>query len=80
MVLVRKRLKAGGWRRRFWPERWGRWRTTSVWPSVKVGVVTLEADSSALFQELESFQRQKLLDAFRQAGMKVHEVRVTLGQ
>ena len=46
--------------------------------SVKVGVVTLEADSSALFQELESFQRQKLLDAFRQAGMNVHEVRVTL--
>ena len=46
--------------------------------SVRVGVVTLEADSSALFQELESFQRQKLLDAFRQAGMNVHEVRVTL--
>ncbi|MGD0094215.1 MAG: DciA family protein [Planctomycetota bacterium] len=46
--------------------------------SVKVGVVTLEADSSALFQELESFQRQTLLDAFRKAGMNVHEVRVTL--
>jgi hypothetical protein len=46
--------------------------------SVKVGVVTLEADSSALFQELESFQRQQLLDAFRQAGMNVHEVRVRL--
>jgi hypothetical protein len=46
--------------------------------SVKVGVVTLEADSSALFQELESFQRQKLLETFRQAGMNVHEVRVTL--
>lgn len=46
--------------------------------SVKVGVVTLEADSSALFQELESFQRKELLNAFRQAGMNVHEVRVTL--
>jgi hypothetical protein len=46
--------------------------------SVKVGTVTVEADSSALFQELESFQRQKLVDAFRQAGMNVHEVRVTL--
>lgn len=45
---------------------------------VKVGVVTLEADSSALFQELESFQRQKLSDAFRQAGMKIRQVRVTL--
>jgi hypothetical protein len=46
--------------------------------SVKVGVVTLEADSSALFQEIESFQRQSLLEAFRKAGMNVREVRVRL--
>jgi hypothetical protein len=46
--------------------------------SVKVGVVMLEADSSALFQEIESFQRQSLLEAFRKAGMKVREVRVRL--
>lgn len=46
--------------------------------SVKVGVVTIEADSSALFQELESFQRQRLTEAFRAAGLKVREIRVTL--
>lgn len=46
--------------------------------SVKVGVVTLEADSSALFQEIESFQRQMLVEAFRKAGMNVREVRVRL--
>lgn len=46
--------------------------------SVKLGVVTLEADSSALFQELESFRRRELMDAFRNAGMTVCEVRLTL--
>ena len=46
--------------------------------SVKVGVVTIEAESSAVFQELEGFQRQKLLDVFRAAGLQVVEVRVRL--
>jgi hypothetical protein len=46
--------------------------------SVKVGVVTIEADSSALFQELESFQRHALMEAFRAASLKVREVRVAL--
>ncbi|MFH0939562.1 MAG: DciA family protein [Planctomycetota bacterium] len=46
--------------------------------SVRVGVVTIEVESSAAFQELEGFQRQKLLDAFRSAGLQVSEVRVRL--
>jgi hypothetical protein len=46
--------------------------------SVKTGVVTLEADSSALFQELEGFRRQELLAGFRAAGLPVREVRVRL--
>ena len=48
--------------------------------SVKVGVITLEADAAALFQELEGFRRQELADAFRAAGLNVREVRVTLAQ
>jgi hypothetical protein len=46
--------------------------------SVRVGVVTIETDASALFQELESFQRHALTEAFRAAGLKVREVRVAL--
>ena len=48
--------------------------------SVKTGVVTIEADSSALFQELEGFQKQKLIETFRAAGLQVREVRVRLAQ
>jgi hypothetical protein len=46
--------------------------------SVKVGVVIIEAESSAVFQELEAFHRQELLQVFRAAGLKVVEVRVKL--
>jgi hypothetical protein len=48
--------------------------------SVKTGVVTVEADSSALFQELEGYRRQELLGAFRAAGLNVREVRVRLAR
>jgi hypothetical protein len=48
--------------------------------SVKTGVVTIEADSSALFQELEGFQKEKLIQTFRGAGLQVREVRVRLAQ
>ena len=48
--------------------------------SVKVGVVTIEADSSVLFQELESFHREQLKEAFRGAGLSVHDVRVKLAE
>ena len=48
--------------------------------SVKAGVATIEADSSALFQELEGFHKEKLLEVFRGAGLKVHTVRVKLAQ
>ena len=46
--------------------------------SVKTGVVVIEADSSALFQELEGFRREELADAFRKAGLNIREVRVQL--
>jgi hypothetical protein len=48
--------------------------------SVRTGVVVVEVDSSALFQELEGFRRQELLDAFRAGGLKVREVRVQLAK
>lgn len=48
--------------------------------SVKTGVVVVAADSSALFQELEGFRREELVEAFRQAGLKVREVRVQLAR
>jgi hypothetical protein len=47
---------------------------------VKAGVVTIEADSSALFQELEGFHKDKLLELFRTAGMQAHTVRVQLAK
>ncbi len=46
--------------------------------SVKTGVVVIEADSSALFQEIEGYRREEMLEAFREAGLQVREVRVQL--
>ncbi len=46
--------------------------------SVKVGIVTIETDSSVLFQELEGFQKHNLIDCFRAAGLNVRDVRVKL--
>ena len=46
--------------------------------SVKVGVVTIETDSAAMFQELEGFQRASLIETFRAAGLNVREIRVRL--
>jgi len=48
--------------------------------SVKVGVVTIETPSSALFHELEGYHREILRDAFRAAGMQVSTVRVRLAK
>lgn len=48
--------------------------------SVKTGVANVEADSAALFQELEGFRREELIDALRKAGLKVRELRVRLRQ
>lgn len=48
--------------------------------SVKTGVAVVEADSSALFQELEGFRREELAEAFRKAGLRVREVRVQLAR
>ena len=46
--------------------------------SVKTGIVTLDVTSSALFQEIEGFHRETLLEKFRAAGMPVSEVRARL--
>jgi hypothetical protein len=46
--------------------------------SVKVGVVTIETDSAALFQEMEGFHRASLLETFRAAGLNAREIRVRL--
>src|SRR5687768_9355150 len=46
--------------------------------SVKKGVVVIEVHSSALFQELEGFRRQTLIDMFRAGGLQVREIRVKL--
>lgn len=48
--------------------------------SVKTGVANVEADSAALFQELEGFRREELIEALRKAGLKVRELRVRLKQ
>ncbi len=45
---------------------------------VKTGIVTLEVTSSAMFQEIEGFHREPLLERFRAAGMPVQEVRAKL--
>ena len=45
---------------------------------VKLGVVTIETNFPALVQELEGFQQQKLLDAFRAVKLNVKTVRVKL--
>lgn len=46
--------------------------------SVKTGIVTLDVTSSALFQEIEGFHKQALLEKFRAAGMPVSEIRARL--
>jgi hypothetical protein len=44
----------------------------------RTGQILIEADSAPLFQELDGFYRQSLLDAFRAGGLQVREVRVRL--
>ena len=46
--------------------------------SVKAGVVVIETDAAASFQELEGFERERLLAVFRAAGLQAAEVRVRL--
>lgn len=46
--------------------------------SVKTGVVTLETNSAALLQELESFHRHAIQEKLRTAGLPVSEVRARL--
>lgn len=46
--------------------------------SVKTGIVTLETNSAAMLQELESFHRHAIQDTLREKGMAVQEVRARL--
>ena len=46
--------------------------------SVRAGVVLLETDAAALFQEIEGFRRRDLLKAFQTAGLKVSSLRARL--
>ncbi|HYG74256.1 MAG TPA: DciA family protein [Planctomycetota bacterium] len=48
--------------------------------SVKTGIVTVDTDSPALFQELEAFHKQRLIDAFRAEGLNIIELRVRLAK
>ena len=45
---------------------------------IRTGVAIIECDSSVMFQELEGFRRQELIDALQKAGLKVKELRVRL--
>jgi hypothetical protein len=75
---AKRALKGRRLAQKIFQEKYGdRARHASV-ASVKVGVVTLETDSSALFQELEGFEKAALLETFRSAGLNVREVRVKL--
>jgi signal recognition particle subunit SEC65 len=47
---------------------------------VKTGVATVEVDTPALFQEIEGFRREELLEVLRKAGLNVRELRVRLKQ
>ena len=46
--------------------------------TVRTGIVILEVTSSALFQEIEGFHRETLLQQLRGVGMPVQEVRAKL--
>jgi hypothetical protein len=46
--------------------------------SYRQGVLVLETDSPAFFQELEGFHRARLLDALRAAGLEISALRVRL--
>jgi hypothetical protein len=61
-------------------ENYPQFQTHASVRSVKTGVITIETDSSALFQELEGFHKDKLLELFRAAGMQAHTVRVQLAK
>jgi len=46
--------------------------------SVKTGVVVIETTSSALFQEIEGFKRNALIEHLRAGGMEIGELRARL--
>ena len=48
--------------------------------SVKTGVLIIETDSAAVFQELEGFQREKILEKLRETGLKIGQIRVQLAK
>lgn len=46
--------------------------------SVKTGVVTLDVSSSSLFQEIEGYHKEALLEKLRADGMAVNVIRARL--
>lgn len=46
--------------------------------SVKTGIVTLETNSAAMLQELESFHRHAIQEKMREKGLAIQEVRARL--
>ena len=75
-----KALKGRRLAQQIFSEKFPEFAAQALVAGVKVGVVTIETEASVLFQELEGFQREKLLAAFRAAGLQVAEVRVKLAK
>ncbi len=50
--------------------------------SFKRGVMRIQADSSALLQELVAFRREEIIEALRrnEEGLIVHEIRFEMGE
>ncbi len=46
--------------------------------SFKVGVLVIEVETPVCFQEIEGFQRERILNAIRAAGMPVSTLRVQM--
>ena len=71
-------LKGRGKAQKIFAEQFAVFAAHASVASLKVGVLTVQTNSSVVFQELEGFQRQKMLEAFRAAGLQIAEVRVKL--
>ena len=75
---AKRALKGRRLAQKAFQEKYGERASHATVASVKVGVVTIETDSSVLFQELEGFEKAALLETFRGVGLNVREVRVKL--
>ena len=74
----RKALKGRRLAQKVFTETYGERAARATVAAVKAGIVTLETDSTVLFQELEGFEKRKLIELFRNSGLNVRDVRVKL--